>query len=1396
MNTDRYFCTSSNESGSNNKLIFYKVKKIRNVFTDKSHEDLSKTHTLINEDFVTMHGSGKFEKQFVNSNNNIKTEHKDQVKSLFEKNIEVTEFNNYLISSISIDKYNVKLKVLLSSKGSQYILSGDIFFNNRKFHNIIMKLKDKNISTRGVGIKNLFTEEECKYMYNFFEYYYKYFDITKTNKEYTDIVSKHGIIKGKEYLCEYINKEFEAYYTASHDFDITQDIKGVFKNFPLIIYNSNPRRQNTYSNFYKNINVIFYNIYVSTTHNFTETGKYDNINFIDNLYHNYFNTLSIYYHTNVRHIYGDSISFHNILINNVNNIKFNFINENILDKNHNGSIQIKTENEFVYLDKISSYSRTSQEEILINIRKFSFYLDTGIYNSIIDNKNSISHLWITRFLNNKYNFYKLTGSKYNEPHIKFNEKPLELVKNSTIMGMFNTQPNNKNVSINKIDKYFKITDISKIIENMLLKPFDYQLENCKWMRNIENKINGNQFDISYLFNPEFKFINNTSQTDIAFKYEDYDKSKYSSNRVTLIKDLQTILQKSRRSYKINGGILSDDVGLGKTLSCMTHILTSLPIDVDKGFKEKMPYQGNNLIIVPNRLVAQWYTEIKSYVKSAFFKKLNVMKIVSITDIKKKLYGINIDKHSIYIISNNLINNMNYIKYITDDIYDITEYHKFVKALSSACRKPYHDLIKSTHKKYKDFKDLGNQDLLNELEIYKLDDKKKFNIFTIKWNRIILDEAHEVLNTHIKLDNQSTCVDKCKRDLFKHNNNHLIKSGEIVCQLSKNDRVKFSLLCKLRSNFKWCLTATPFKSQIINLYSYINFLNVDLNDDINDKPDVFHTLSSLDKLKYILNYTDNQISNGYGTISSKSPFDNTLFGMKDEDLKVFFTNYIRLNKKQDIKGVVDIPIFTEEITFLNQNSVERNIYVDALRSNNHKRLFQLCTHLLVSDGIINSKDFGDKILNLEEIQELMVKKYKKDIAVCQKKLVDYAEKNKSLENLLGYYKKIESNIKEVYNFNDSSDGEFHIEQHMKEQIKAFLSINSYSGRYYTGRYQKIEMLVNIDSIVSHKDNIIRYADNIIDLNKDINEIMEFPLEFNKFKYKVYTIYKLYKNDIISQIGKLDTNKENIDKENREIARLYKQIKLFENNTFITESVQDPCSICFSDFEGDIAITSCRHIMCGDCIKLLFSNHSSANCPFCRTSIRKKDVNFTHYDKIKGTQCSPVPDEQEKQDETKSSQKEENIKKYGTKLAHMLEYLGEIFKGDNNRVIIFSQYDNMLKLIGKVLDDFKIKNLFIKGNITSVSKKIDKFKTDPSYRVIMLSSERCSSGSNLTEASHIILADVINGDAVATKDMESQAIGRAVRIGQKKPVVVKRFIMSNTIEEEYYTKNKYDMMDLQL
>ena len=70
---------------------------------------------------------------------------------------------------------------------------------------------------------------------------------------------------------------------------------------------------------------------------------------------------------------------------------------------------------------------------------------------------------------------------------------------------------------------------------------------------------------------------------------------------------------------------------------------------------------------------------------------------------------------------------------------------------------------------------------------------------------------------------------------------------------------------------------------------------------------------------------------------------------------------------------------------------------------------------------------------------------------------------------------------------------------------------------------------------------------------------------------------------------------------------------------------------------------------------------------------------------------------------------------------------------------------------------------------------------------MSSDKSPSGLNLTEASHIILLDSLNTTKENALIIEQQAIGRAVRIGQTKNVNVKRFIMRNTIEHDYYIRN---------
>jgi SNF2 family DNA or RNA helicase len=64
---------------------------------------------------------------------------------------------------------------------------------------------------------------------------------------------------------------------------------------------------------------------------------------------------------------------------------------------------------------------------------------------------------------------------------------------------------------------------------------------------------------------------------------------------------------------------------------------------------------------------------------------------------------------------------------------------------------------------------------------------------------------------------------------------------------------------------------------------------------------------------------------------------------------------------------------------------------------------------------------------------------------------------------------------------------------------------------------------------------------------------------------------------------------------------------------------------------------------------------------------------------------------------------------------------------------------------------------------------------------MSSERSNSGCNLVEANHVIFVDVLNKSAAERDAAEKQAIGRAVRIGQKRMVTVTRFIAKNTVEE---------------
>ena len=143
----------------------------------------------------------------------------------------------------------------------------------------------------------------------------------------------------------------------------------------------------------------------------------------------------------------------------------------------------------------------------------------------------------------------------------------------------------------------------------------------------------------------------------------------------------------------------------------------------------------------------------------------------------------------------------------------------------------------------------------------------------------------------------------------------------------------------------------------------------------------------------------------------------------------------------------------------------------------------------------------------------------------------------------------------------------------------------------------------------------------------------------------------------------------------------------------------------------------------------------------------------------------------------------IEKWGSKTTHLIQYLNSVLESGDNRVIIASCYQRMLEIIGDVLEEMNIGYTYLtKGSTFSIAKNIERFRKEKSIRVVLLSAETASSGLNLTEANHIVLLDTINSKNSST--IEEQMIARTARMGQKRDVNVKRFVVRNTIEHNNY------------
>jgi SNF2 family DNA or RNA helicase len=285
--------------------------------------------------------------------------------------------------------------------------------------------------------------------------------------------------------------------------------------------------------------------------------------------------------------------------------------------------------------------------------------------------------------------------------------------------------------------------------------------------------------------------------------------------------------------------------------------------------------------------------------------------------------------------------------------------------------------------------------------------------------------------------------------------------------------------------------------------------------------------------------------------------------------------------------------------------------------------------------------------------------------------------------------------------------------------------------------------------------------------DLSVMQDKLIDYHKKNIVTYTT-KLEKLDPHNQayhmLKKAYTNSIN---ESKYILSMMDKL----NDSTLIENSDNNCSICLNDITNG-SITKCGHLFCSDCIKNCL-NYKKA-CPICKKDLQLNEV-YTLNKKEEELEININP----------------LIQKYGSKLGKIIAMIKNLVLIKTSRIIVFSQWDFMLTLIGKSLAENGIANCFVKGNVWSRNSAINKFKNGKNLsgednKVIMLSLQNSASGTNLTEATHIFFVEPINATKEEVKAIEGQAIGRACRLGQKQKIEIFRVLIKDTVEEEIYNE----------
>jgi len=236
-------------------------------------------------------------------------------------------------------------------------------------------------------------------------------------------------------------------------------------------------------------------------------------------------------------------------------------------------------------------------------------------------------------------------------------------------------------------------------------------------------------------------------------------------------------------------------------------------------------------------------------------------------------------------------------------------------------------------------------------------------------------------------------------------------------------------------------------------------------------------------------------------------------------------------------------------------------------------------------------------------------------------------------------------------------------------------------------------------------------------------------------------------------------------------------------------EDDCSICME--AGCDIVTRCGHVFHRACMEGAVKELGRAGvlpCPLCRQPVKKAEF-------LEKPQELEISEESGGSSSSGSGALAAGSAKVRAVVAFLLDnVVGKVdaYIGKPHKAIVFSQFTTLLDVVQAELTKSRTPFARLDGSMSHDQRveALQAFSGHGHVQVILCSLKAAGTGLNLTVADHVLLIDPWWNPAV-----EDQAVDRAHRLGQRRPVRVLRYVAERTVEERILEvhRQKRDIMD---